>query len=359
MPGRMDRYVEISRVMRAVFDELQPDRRAAFARRGFSRSRPEPQRLLGSPIEVARALKRRVRDATGLVVSVGVAPTKMAAKILSDMSKPDGLLILGPDDLRDVPRSAAGRAAMGRRTGDARADASGGNPDGRRTGARATRASCMRCFGSDGTASARTRHGTRPAPGRRRLAAQVLRRGEHLRARSRARLARARARADRACRGARPAAARRPRPRAHRDAQAQARAAARAGTLSDADAQPFARRSDRRRRRTIANTRDRLLARVRERDRVRLAGVQVHNLARDAQADAAQLALFVRRRRARTPRGATGSIARSTRSPRVSAKTRSRAASPTPSAPRRRAESSSRARHAQAGHASSCSRNSP
>ena len=35
-----------------------------------------------------------------------------------------------------------------------------------------------------------------------------------------------------------------------------------------------------------------LLERVRERERVRLAGVQVHNLVRDAQAAAAQLALF-------------------------------------------------------------------
>jgi len=33
------------------------------------------------------------------VVSVGIAPIKMAAKILSDMSKPDGLLVLGADYL--------------------------------------------------------------------------------------------------------------------------------------------------------------------------------------------------------------------------------------------------------------------
>jgi DNA polymerase-4 len=39
-------------------------------------------------------------EATGLVVSVGVAPSKMIAKILSDMSKPDGLLCLGPEYVR-------------------------------------------------------------------------------------------------------------------------------------------------------------------------------------------------------------------------------------------------------------------
>jgi DNA polymerase-4 len=59
------------------------------------------EKLLGPPLEVARQLKRRMREATGLVVSVGVASIKMVAKILSDMSKPDGLLSLGPEDVRD------------------------------------------------------------------------------------------------------------------------------------------------------------------------------------------------------------------------------------------------------------------
>ena len=59
------------------------------------------ERLLGPPLDAARDLKRRVLEETGLVVSVGVAPTKMAAKILSDMSKPDGLLSVAPEKLRE------------------------------------------------------------------------------------------------------------------------------------------------------------------------------------------------------------------------------------------------------------------
>ena len=48
---------------------------------------------------VAADLKRRVRDATGLSCSIGLAPNKLLAKIASDMDKPDGLTIIGMDDL--------------------------------------------------------------------------------------------------------------------------------------------------------------------------------------------------------------------------------------------------------------------
>ena len=96
--GRMDRYVELSRAIREVFDAFSPVVEPLSLDEAFL-DLTGAERLLGPPIEIARALKRRVVERTGLVVSVGVASTKMAAKILSDMSKPDGLLILGPSHL--------------------------------------------------------------------------------------------------------------------------------------------------------------------------------------------------------------------------------------------------------------------
>jgi len=96
--GRMERYGELSRAVRAVFEQFSPVVEPLSLDEAFL-DLTGTQRLLGPPIEVARALKRRVREATGLTVSVGVAPIKMAAKILSDMSKPDGLLVLGPEHL--------------------------------------------------------------------------------------------------------------------------------------------------------------------------------------------------------------------------------------------------------------------
>src|SRR5271155_4410901 len=99
VPGRMDRYVEVSRVVRRVFESFSPAVEPLSLDEAFI-DLTGTQRLLGPPGEAARDLKRRVLEETGLVASVGVAPTKMAAKILSDMSKPDGLLLIGPEHLR-------------------------------------------------------------------------------------------------------------------------------------------------------------------------------------------------------------------------------------------------------------------
>lgn len=46
-----------------------------------------------------RRLKAAVREATGLSCSIGIAPNKLLAKICSDLDKPDGLTILGMDDV--------------------------------------------------------------------------------------------------------------------------------------------------------------------------------------------------------------------------------------------------------------------
>ena len=101
VPGRMNRYVEISRVVRRVFESFSPVVEPLSLDEAFI-DLTGTERLLGPPIDAARDLKRRVLEETGLIVSVGVAPTKMAAKILSDLSKPDGLLAVGPESLRDV-----------------------------------------------------------------------------------------------------------------------------------------------------------------------------------------------------------------------------------------------------------------
>ncbi len=99
VPGRMERYVEAAREVRAIFESFSPVVEPLSLDEAFL-DLSGAERLLGPPLEAARALKRRVRERTGLVVSVGVAPNKMAAKILSDLSKPDGLLCLGPAHVR-------------------------------------------------------------------------------------------------------------------------------------------------------------------------------------------------------------------------------------------------------------------
>ena len=54
------------------------------------------ERLLGSGPEIAAMLRRRIADELGLAASVGVAVTKMLAKIASDLAKPNGMLVIEP-----------------------------------------------------------------------------------------------------------------------------------------------------------------------------------------------------------------------------------------------------------------------
>jgi DNA polymerase-4 len=56
--------------------------------------------LFGSPADMARAIRRRVRDEIGLALSVGVARTKHLAKIASQVAKPDGLIVVEAGDER-------------------------------------------------------------------------------------------------------------------------------------------------------------------------------------------------------------------------------------------------------------------
>ena len=56
---------------------------------------------LGNALALARAIKKTIAEQVGeyLTCSIGLAPSRLVAKIASDMQKPDGLVALLPDDL--------------------------------------------------------------------------------------------------------------------------------------------------------------------------------------------------------------------------------------------------------------------
>ncbi len=54
--------------------------------------------LFGDGEAIGRAIKAAVRDEVGLTVSVGVAATKLVAKVASDLRKPDGLVVVPPGE---------------------------------------------------------------------------------------------------------------------------------------------------------------------------------------------------------------------------------------------------------------------
>ena len=53
--------------------------------------------LFGDGETIARLIRKDVKEVTGLTASAGVASSKFAAKIASDVNKPDGLTVVGDD----------------------------------------------------------------------------------------------------------------------------------------------------------------------------------------------------------------------------------------------------------------------
>jgi DNA polymerase-4 len=55
--------------------------------------------LFGTGKSMAREIKQRIRERTGLTASVGVSHNKLLAKLASEMGKPDGLTVIRPEDV--------------------------------------------------------------------------------------------------------------------------------------------------------------------------------------------------------------------------------------------------------------------
>ncbi len=90
-----ERYVEASKAVRAVFDEVAPVVECVSIDEAFL-DVTGLERISGSPEQIAFKLRATVRAEVGLPISVGVATTKVVAKLASTMAKPDGLLVIAP-----------------------------------------------------------------------------------------------------------------------------------------------------------------------------------------------------------------------------------------------------------------------
>ncbi len=98
--GHFGRYQQLGDDVVSVFHEFTPRVERVSIDEAFL-DVAGATHLFGAPIEIAAAIRRRVRDEIGLPLSVGVARTKHLAKVASQVAKPDGLVAVAPGDERD------------------------------------------------------------------------------------------------------------------------------------------------------------------------------------------------------------------------------------------------------------------
>lgn len=96
IPGRMDMYKSVSRRIHEIFHEYTDIIEPISLDEAFldvTENKP------GMPlaVDIAKEIKRKVRERLSLVASAGVSYNKFLAKIASDYRKPDGLCTIHPD----------------------------------------------------------------------------------------------------------------------------------------------------------------------------------------------------------------------------------------------------------------------
>jgi DNA polymerase-4 len=98
LAGDMAKYASVSRDVHRVFAEFTNEIEPLALDEAFM-DISGSLGLFGEPLEIGRRIKQRVRETTQLAVSVGIGPNKLVAKIACGMGKPDGLLLVRPEDV--------------------------------------------------------------------------------------------------------------------------------------------------------------------------------------------------------------------------------------------------------------------
>jgi len=118
IPPRMRRYQEVSKQVFGVLYEFTPLVEGLSLDEAYL-DVTASLKLKGTPETIARDIKRRIVEATGLTASVGLAANKLLAKIASDLRKPDGLVWIRPEEVSTVldPLPIGRLNGVGRKTG--------------------------------------------------------------------------------------------------------------------------------------------------------------------------------------------------------------------------------------------------
>ncbi len=97
---RHDRYKEVSGQVHEIFHEYTDMVEPLSLDEAFL-DVTDNKKGIALAVDVAREIKRRIREVTGLTASAGISYNKLLAKIASDWRKPDGLYTIHPDRALD------------------------------------------------------------------------------------------------------------------------------------------------------------------------------------------------------------------------------------------------------------------
>ena len=101
VPANFERYTQESRRIMEVFRSYTPLVEPLSLDEAFL-DVSGCERLHGDACEIGHAIRRDIRRETGLVASVGIAPSKFLSKLASDLDKPDGFRVIRPEEVREV-----------------------------------------------------------------------------------------------------------------------------------------------------------------------------------------------------------------------------------------------------------------
>jgi DNA polymerase-4 len=98
VPGNNRRYIDASVRILAIMRDYSPDVEVFSIDEAFV-DVTGSLRLFGGAEQIARQIKRRISEDLSITCSVGVAPNKLVAKLVSGLKKPDGLTIVTQDEV--------------------------------------------------------------------------------------------------------------------------------------------------------------------------------------------------------------------------------------------------------------------
>ena len=108
----MARYTEVSEQVMAIFRDVTPHVEPISLDEAFL-DVTGARRLLGSGIEIADQIRKRVEKELGITCSVGIAHNKFIAKIASGHCKPNGVLEVDPEKMLEFLHPLAANEIWG------------------------------------------------------------------------------------------------------------------------------------------------------------------------------------------------------------------------------------------------------